>query len=73
VNERDFWSMDRDSLSLIGKRLTFSVWKKWTPKQRAEAVDYAGACHFRASDNHVRVPDEPRWVKALPFFKLRFP
>jgi hypothetical protein len=62
----------KDILSLIGKKLTRAAWFAWSAQQREKAITFAGAAHFRASDNHVAVPPMPEWVKELKDFSLEY-
>jgi hypothetical protein len=38
----------------------------WTRQQRERAFAWAGAAHLSASDNPVRVPPKPKFLKAFP-------
>jgi hypothetical protein len=52
-------------LSLADVEVSEEVVRGWTPKQRGEAVEWAGAVHLKASDNDdVEVPTRPEFLPA---------
>jgi hypothetical protein len=57
-----------DLLGLAHAKVTVEEVMAWTPEQRAEAANWAGAVHFGASDNDVTVPDQPMHVAQGDFF-----
>lgn len=56
----------RDMLLLVDRKAKLSDLRRWSPAKREEAAKWAGLVHLRASDNVVRVPDEPAHVRLLP-------
>lgn len=56
----------QDLLGLVGLKVTKAEVKSWSKKRREKILDWAGACHLRASDNPVKVPPQPKF-KAKEF------
>lgn len=49
-------------LELVDVTITPETLKTWTPLMIAEAEEWAGRTHLRASDNIVRVPPRPDFL-----------
>lgn len=67
TERRDPGGATQDFLSLVCCDVPKRVIRKWTPQQVELAEKWAGAVHLRASDNIVRVPPMPKFLK--PFLK----
>ena len=56
-----------DLLSLVipeGEMPTIERVTRWTNREKGEAEAWAGKAYLRASDNHVRVPDRPSFLRS---------
>jgi hypothetical protein len=53
----------QDILSLVSREVPMPVLQAWSAEQRQQAEKWAGAVHLAASDNPVRVPEEPGHVR----------
>ncbi|MBW2142628.1 MAG: hypothetical protein JRG97_16505 [Deltaproteobacteria bacterium] len=64
-NERFLFAEDvRDILALVmDEGPEIEEIQGWTVRQAQEALEWAGALHMYASDNIVRVPDKPDFLK----------
>lgn len=51
----------QDVLALVDCKVTLKEIRSWSKTKREKVVKWAGACHFRASDNNNRVPPKPRF------------
>ena len=49
----------QDVLSLAGYKVPKRVIESWSDKRLEQVVDYAAACHFRANDNRIKIPQRP--------------
>jgi len=52
-----------DMLGLVGIDVEASDVAQWTKVQQEQAEKYAAKAHLRASDNNVRVPTMPAFLK----------
>jgi len=55
--------MTQDILLLVCIKVPLAHIRRWTPKQIEAAEKWAGAMHFRASDNIIRVPPKPTFLE----------
>lgn len=51
-----------DVLLLVGHDIPIGVIPEWTDDQKQQAVAWAQAAHYKASDNHVAVPPYPEFL-----------
>ena len=56
----------RDILLLASVDVPLSHIREWTPEESALAEEWANKSYLRASDNPVRVPPKPEFLKAYP-------
>lgn len=52
----------RDLLLLVAVTVDEETVESWTPEQRKQAADWAGAMHIQASDNDIDVPPRPTFL-----------
>lgn len=63
VNNHDDLHSLADLLLLVGVKVDASDVAEWTVHQQNLASDWAAKTHLRASDNPVRVPPMPEFLK----------
>jgi hypothetical protein len=65
---KEVFSVSRDLLLLVGKRLSRRTWQTWTEEMREVATDWAAAIYLSASDNRVLKKSlvKPDHVEKLP-------
>lgn len=56
--------LTQDVLDFADVQVSLDEIARWTDKQCEQAEDWAGAVHFRASDNPVHVPPMPAFLPA---------
>lgn len=65
MKENDDVEAIRDMLILCDIHIPETVIEEWTPEERAEVENFAGAVHLAASDNDVEVPETPECLSKV--------